>query len=202
MTYANILTDFPLLTEELLNQAFESVKRKLRLPPVLVSATLVNVKDLDLVGVNLTIDSRDGYYVKEVKEVMSETPVYDHTELDITGGQNYSFSFTPKTPTGEVFYNNNQVSAEDAICNILLYIYPSIRTETIGDVTDKIVPQGLVMPIVARAMYYYHTSQYDIASANAWNDLCVKLLNHLLTTAYKLMPHNWCSVSELELYGV
>jgi|LSQX01.1.fsa_nt_gb hypothetical protein len=192
MTVEQVLTDFPMLTAIDIANAFDSAKRKISLQPMLVSCVANNVYNKALVGPenSIVVDGAP-YVIKEIKEVMTETPIYNLNELEITDDpESTSFSFKPLNPLGKVYYNNNSFSCSSASFNLICYIYPHITTA-------GRIPDGFILITIAKAMANHCLSSRDIAGASQYEAIYYGLINHLNQSLQKIMPQSWCELGEL-----
>lgn len=197
MTITQILADFPMLSETDIHNAFDSAKRKISLQPMLVSCVASNVYNKGLVGPDNCIEiDGDVYTIKEVKEVISETPIYELEDLVVgTDPEDIRFSFEPLTPSGEAYYNNNSLTCLTATLNLICYIYPHIAS-------DGQIPDGFSLITIAKALSNHCAKNRDIAGITQYDAIYHGLINHLNLTLNKVMPQSWCNIGELVAHAV
>ena len=195
MTKSYILGRFKNISEQQLLNGFDSIKRKLALSPIMLGVSAVNVTMLGLCNSAIYIDGQV-CHIKEVKEIMCETPVYDETEIDTDreGVSSVQFSFTPVKPSGKVYYNSNYFKTDTATFNLVAYIYPSI--------VNNEIPDFMAIPTIIQALALSKLDDGDVQGHTQYQDIAYKLVNHINTSFIKLMPKGFDSIGTGEAYDL
>ena len=185
MTITELAAMSTTLNSTVLLKAFNEVKVRVALPPVVLKFSVSGAVSCNIVGVPITIDGED-YVIKEVVTVLSEsigdTPSYDNSG-------SYEVSFLPGQPSGSVYFANNYLDCEDAEFNLICYLYPSI--------IDDVLPAHLVLPTLMRAMAIVAEGRLDITLASSYDTLCTTLINFY--NMYSMFPQSAGTTGMLEV---
>ena len=189
MTTQSIIQQFPFLTASIITSAFNEVKRKLALPPVVFGVTVVNARKKSLIGL-MQVDS-DYLEIKEVKELDAAEVTYVESDIETVeaGLSSFVASRTPVTKTGLIYFNNNTVTAASAKFNMTCYVYPRM----VGDN----IPGYMLLPVIAEAMSIHAMNSDDVQAHAQYQDIAYKLINYLNESYSKLLPKGFSGLMEV-----
>lgn len=193
MTTTEILGAFTWLKYQDVIDAFESIKRKLSLPPIIIGVTARNILRKPLVGEYIINGVPSPLWVKEIKEVICETASYDESEIEAGHEElsSFSASLTPVEPTGAVYYNNNYISTLYAKFNLSCYAYPTMTGP------QGTIPGYMVLPVIAQAIAIRALDENDLTTHTQFQGIAYNLVNYLNSSFMKIVPKGYTGLVEV-----
>ena len=197
MKIDDIINDYPLLTENYIRKGFDNLKYKLTLAPIIIGGYAFNMINKPIVDNRGYINIDNALYeLKDIKDIECEERSYDISEF--TYDEHYqsslNFIFRPYMPSGKLYLFNSIIAANEAYFNLIVHLCPQI--------IDDEIPQGLLLPTLAYAMYEYNKDIQDLASASRYEAIALNLINYLNRYTTQLMPTNWSKIGDIITYDL
>jgi len=206
MSVTDLITDCSLLTLEVIQQAYSSIVRMIKLQPMLLTVNCNAIKLLDLTSQSFdVVHVRDGYadveYPVRIKEItdiicserLSEIPeqneIYEAPDIEMKLGVTDNVS-------GLVYYSNNMISTtDDAVFILLCYCMPEMTSEELLDehdepYTEYYVPEHLVMLTLAKALVIIADNASDIEQATRYEAVVTQLVNAYNLNMIENLPNS------------
>lgn len=206
MSITDLITDCRLLTTEVIQQAYSSIVRMIKLQPMTITVSCNAIKLLDLTGQSFNVikvreDYADLEFPVKIKEItdiicserLSEIPeqndIYEPADIEMKLGVTDNVS-------GSVYYSNNMISTtSNAVFILLCYCMPEMLSEElIGEddepYTEYYVPDHLVMLTLAKALSISSENAGDIEQSTRYEAVVTQLVNAYNLNMIENLPNS------------
>lgn len=166
-----------------LNRSYNEVKQMISVRPVILSLknnTVSKYASATLTNATLRDSDDNEYCIKEIIDIVGETPVSEYIDGADTNGVIVVNEEEIPTYTGDYFLSNNHLIISGTV-NVYCYLYPTlirgICSDIVKDQLDEECNPILILPLISKMFQYYYESLHAEQSATMYADLCDRICN-------------------------
>lgn len=206
MSITDLLTDCSRLTTAIVQQAYSSIVRMVKLQPMLLTVSCNAIRLLDLTSESFdVIDVNEGLgnteypvHIKEITDIICAERLTEMPALNLAYGQvdiEFKLGVTDSV-SGSIYYSNNVISTpDDCVFVLLCYCMPDMVSEELIDdddlpYTEYYIPDHLVMLTLAKALALSSEASGDIEQAMRYEAIVVQLVNAYNANMVENLPNS------------